>query len=442
MKKFFSMMVAVAAMFTFAACEKSEPAPAGDQKLTTPVIEIVDVTESGFTVKWGAIQGAESYSVNMKGDNFSTTETSYTFTELNAGEYSVRVMAKGNGYKNSDFSTAKVVKVIGATSVSWFTQTLTLVPETDEYAAEGFFPYNAAEFSWKGTGVVDLMYGMFATEQLEGDSDADIIANLNTLGKNFDSIIESVNGDGATSVFEPLVGSTSYTLCTWVKNSEGKEFLAKSEVTTAPAVLTAEAEAWLGEWTGYTEKMLVFGQTVTTEDVRRDFTLSITAYPGYADVLLVDGFSELGTGCPAIGQVIVEDGKNILGLMAQQVIDELQGGMYLTWISYATYGGKSNFLLGDFPTYLMTMGESEGSMYSGKFEDEAGTPFTVEAMDLVGWDGNNGIGFLQDQNGNSYNKFKVGPIKGLTKAAATASVAAKKAHNYTVGNKIQASVVF
>jgi hypothetical protein len=88
------------------------------------------------------------------------------------------------------------------------------------------------------------------------------------------------------------------------------------------------------------------------------------------------------------------------------------------------------------------MGESEGSMYSGKFEDEAGTPFTVEAMDLVGWDGNNGIGFLQDQNGNSYNKFKVGPIKGLTKAAATASVAAKKAHNYTVGNKIQASVVF
>lgn len=440
MKKFFSMMVAVAAMFTFAACEKSEPAPAGDQKLATPVVEIVDVTESGFTVKWGAIQGAESYSVNVKGKNYSTAETSYTFTELNAGEYSVRVKATGKGYKDSDFSEAKVVKVIGATSVSWFTQTLTLVPETDEYAAEGFFPYNAAEFSWKGTGVVDLMYGMFATEQLDGVSDADIIANLNTLGDIFDSLIASVNGDGATSVFEDLLGSTSYTLCTWVKNSEGKEFLAKSEVTTAPAELTPEAEAWLGAWTGYTEKMLVFGQTVTTEDVRKDLSLSITAYPGYADILLVDGFSELGAGCPAIGQVIVENGKNILGLLSQEVIDELDGGMYLTWMSYATFKGQSNFLLGNFPTYLMTMGESEGSMYSGEFSD--GTPFTVEAMDLVGWDGNNGIGFLSDQNGNSFNKFKVGPIKGITKAAASASVAAKKAHNYTVGNKIQASVVF
>ena len=442
MKKFFSLMVAVAAMFTFAACENSDPTPAGDQKLATPVVEIVDVTETGFTVQWGAISGAESYSVNMKGKSYTTAETSYTFTDLNAGEYSVRVMATGKGYKNSDFSEAKVAVVTGATSVSWFTQTLTLVPENDEYAAEGYYPYNAADFSWKGTGIVDLKYGMFRTADLDGASNADILANLNDLGAQFDAIIAGVNGDGVASVFEDLTGSTSYTLCTWVKNSADQEFLAKNEITTAEAELIAEAKAWLGDWTAYTEKLMVYAQSgITYEDTRRDFSLSITAYPGYADILIVDGFSELGAGLPAIGQVFTDGGKNTLGLLNQEMIDELDGGMYITWMAYCNFNGSGNFVLGNFPTYLVTMGETiEGSMYSDTFND--GTPFTVVAMDLLGWDGNTSIGFLQDQSGNVANKFKVGPIKGMTKAAASASVASKKANNYSVVNKFEASVVF
>jgi predicted small lipoprotein YifL len=53
MRKFFSMMVALAAMFTFAACETTpeEPTPSKGTKIDAPQVEITDVVEDGFTAK-------------------------------------------------------------------------------------------------------------------------------------------------------------------------------------------------------------------------------------------------------------------------------------------------------------------------------------------------------------------------------------------------------
>ena len=83
MKKFFSMMMIVAAAFSFVACEGllpgTEDKPAEGSKLETPAVEATEVGETYFTISWAAVEGADSYTINMKGKNYTTAETSYKF---------------------------------------------------------------------------------------------------------------------------------------------------------------------------------------------------------------------------------------------------------------------------------------------------------------------------------------------------------------------------
>ena len=154
MKKFFSMMMIAAAAISFAACgdngEEPTPGPGtgngNGSKLETPVPE---VAETEFTIAWEAVANADSYTVNLKGKNYTTAETSYKFENMNAGEYTVRVKATGEGYKDSDFGQV-VVTLTGATSVDWFESSVAPAQENPE---KGYGPYNAVAFTWKGTGV-------------------------------------------------------------------------------------------------------------------------------------------------------------------------------------------------------------------------------------------------------------------------------------------------
>lgn len=435
----------IAAAFAFAACggDGNEPeVPTVDgNKLEAPVIEVVDVTETSFTVRWEAVAGADSYSVNMKGDNYTTEELSYTFENLNAGEYSVRVKAVGKGYEDSKYSAAVVATITGATSVNWFTQTLTLSAEDAE---NGIYPFNAVDFYWKGTGVKDLNYGLFETAALEGASDKDIIARLNTLGSDANEILSLVNGEGFGAQFTGLMGSTSYTMCTWVKNGAGQEFLAKAEVTTEETIIPEETKAWLGDWTAYTEKTLdIAQQTYTIVDERRDFKLTITSIPGYTHEVFVDGFSEMGTGLPM--QATVEG--NMLGIWNQVMVQDLGEGWYATWLSVCGLGsGGYTWVTGQYPTYLLEMaadGSITCTMYEGELQ--SGDTFTALGMDIVGLNPDEGsLSLLTDRETEEpYSIFKIGEIKGMTKAAApTAKVFSKKQPKLVLGEVLPASIVY
>ena len=119
MKKFFSMMVAVAAMFTFAACggDDAENKPShnnggnnnggnnnGGGQLETPVAKAENITEDGFTLVWEAVANAAGYEIRMNNQTYSTEETSYVFEGLNKGTYKAYVMAKGSGnYTDSEY---------------------------------------------------------------------------------------------------------------------------------------------------------------------------------------------------------------------------------------------------------------------------------------------------------------------------------------------------
>ena len=211
MKKFFSMMLIAAAALSFAACDGflgedkpqggDEPTPGQGTKLETPAPK-AEAGDTFINVTWEAITGADSYTLNLKGKNYTTAETSYKFENLNAGEYTVRVKATGEGYKDSDFGTVTVT-LTGATEVDWFTATAQPAEVNEE---EGIGPYNAIDFVWKGTNLSALAYGLYYADQLLGVSDADIKKALTDLDAETLAVVNSE--EGFSGVFGPIDGGT------------------------------------------------------------------------------------------------------------------------------------------------------------------------------------------------------------------------------------------
>ena len=446
MKKFFSMIAVLAAMFAFAACsnepatDKPEPTPSS-KKLATPVLTETH-TETSITVAWEAVTNAESYIVNLGGKNYTTAECTYTFENLNAGEYTIRVKAQGNGYDSSD--NAKItVTLTGLTEVDWFTQELTVLDEPVEAEGVVYQPYNSLLFSWIGNGVVDLQYGMFATADIQGAKDSDIKAALSAVNS---SVLEYVNSeDGFVSIFSELTGSTSYTLCVLVKNAQGVECLIKSEATTAEAVVAEETKAWLGTYTAQTSQLI---DLAAKEDAIKDqvtnFSFTVTSVEGTVDEVYIDGLSVMGAGNPALGQVFVdgEDGSLLLAVWNYVLLSEMSEGWLLYWYACCETMGDYYFVSGNYPAYILVM-DTTGAItceaYEGVLSNEE--PFKVATFDLVGVNGNN-IGFVQDAEGNKFSVWKKGAYENIVKTdAAAAKVNNLAAKNLSIAEIVPASVV-
>ena len=423
MKKFFSLMM-IAAAFAFVACgDPIDDETVGGGKLATPQLSETH-TETSITVSWGAVENAEAYIVNLAGKTYNTEACEYTFENLNAGKYTIRVGAKAEGYQDSDLAKIEVT-LTGATEVDWFTQTLSLPAAEGETVDYGngevvtYMPYNAVKVLWKGTGVYDIKYAMFTTEGLDGATDADIKANLQSFS-DVNSVLEEINSDeGLEVVFGGCTGSTSYTACVWVKNEAGQEFFTKNEITTAEAVATEATNAWLGTYTAYTEKTVnLSAETDAVKAQRTDFTFTVTLVPGTADEVTVDGISIM-PGVPAFGQVIEQEGVKYLALTNQVGIQDIGDGFIATWLAYCSVGTKESFVTGGFGAIYLAM-EADGTItyIPGSGELQSGDEFSVLAFDVIAL-GEQGLGILQDQDGNPYNVWKYGDWKDVKKSATT-----------------------
>lgn len=440
MKKFFSMMAAVAAMFAFAACSEEAPQqpepqkPAGKTQLEKPVVTITNVTETGFTVEWEAVANATEYLVYLdKNNQPKTTETSYTFTDLNAGEYKPRVKALGGeNYKDSDYSDAKTVILTGATSVDWFTQTVALPEDSDELAAKGFNSSNTFVFNWKGEGVESLQYMYFLAEEVASMSDDDIINEMATLDAESLAVVNSE--EGAQFQFSDLAGGIEYVLCAYVTKG-GKTFLEKDSITTSNTILTLGTQAWLGSWNASTSQVVEWGESgFSFSNQTTEFTLSVEPYNEYySNYVWVDGFSVLGEGAPAFGAVYHEKvngeytGNYQLQLMCYETIGELGDGYWAVWMPLCTYGSGYTFVQGSFAGYTLTLNPTTGAVtckpYAGTLSN--GSSFEVKMMDIFALNPDaSTVGPLaMDEEGTPYTIYKAGNIENVTKAAAAASVA-------------------
>ena len=442
MKKLFSMLAVLAAMFAFVACTEGTDEPQDEPqkggKLATPELSETH-TETSFTISWNAVSGADAYMVNFGGKNYTTAELSYTFENLNAGEYTVRVKATGAGYDDSD-NAKIVVTLTGITEADWFTQEVFLA----EDSAEGITKANAVWFTWKGTGIADVQYGLFLTSGLEGASDKDIKAELRTFdAQTLEVVLGSINGaEGFTNVFEGTDGSTSYTLCTLVTNEDGIEFMAKSEITTEEAQLTEATKRWIGTFTAKTDKMVNINSdpTAVTDQVS-NFTFTVTAVPGTSDQVDVYGVSNLSADLPAFGYVVSQDGVDYLCITAFAAVSEVNDGVYACWFPFCETEQGYTFVTGEFAAYALAMDAQGNITYqAGNGELNGGVKFTVVAHDFLGYDGNQ-LYLMGDADGNDFVNWKYGPISNVTKTEATAAVANKAAMNLSVNKILPASVV-
>lgn len=386
MKKFFSMMVAVAAMFAFAACENTnEPEKGQGGKLDTPVLEVVDVTETGFTVVWEAVENAASYSVVLKGDIKNVTENRYEFTNLNAGVYTVRVKAIGaEGSNWTDSNYAEIdAEVTGLTSADWFEQSL----YTDTSEEDGLYPSNSLFFTWKGTGVKSIEFGLFETASVEGVALSQIRPNLQDFGADTDAVLAEINSEeGATYVFEELTGVTSYTMFAIVTNEVGLEYVAVSECTTEAAVASEAAQKWLGAWELTSHETITYGETgIEFGEKEETFKVNISGDVSDPNAVLVEGFSAL-EGSVAYGLIDTETGD--LMLMSGLTIgydEEYQA--YYMWLTYFMIGdtGQGQFFSDYLPAYIFSMdkdGKVSCEMFASEAKYEDGTPVTITAAHL------------------------------------------------------------
>jgi hypothetical protein len=399
MKKFFSMMVIAAAAFSFAACDSIIPdegeKPGPDQpagtKLETPAPEVAETGDTWFTISWEAVKGADSYSLMVKGKNFNTSETSYKFENYNAGEYTVRVKAIGEGYKDSDFGSV-VVTLTGATSVDWFEST---VAPAKENAEEGYAPYNAVEFTWKGTGVKSLSYGLYGSESLLGIDDKTIKDALTAVD---DKTVAAVNSaDGLSAVMGPINGGTTYTMCILVTNEAGVEFFSKQEVTTESAQPSADAQAWIGTWEVNSTKVYSIDQAGagTEMDGADTFTVNITTSANDPNEVIVDGWSVLGEGFTTYGSV---EGNKLFILNGTYLGISEDGSFGYYWLGWFSIdGGKTSISMDAYPSNVVTMdGDTATSTneYNLYYEDGTPAPTVCYCSDVFGVTEGGNIYFL------------------------------------------------
>ena len=480
-------MAVIAAMFAFASCTDTptDGVTPETTKLATPVVEIVDVTETGFTAKWAAVEGATSYAISTNITDqklVNTSEASYKFENLNKGEYTVRVKASGEGKEDSDFSEVKKVTITGATSADWFTQTVALVEDNAENRAMGRYPFNAVDFVWKGTGVKELVYGMFETEEIASMSDEDVVSSMQ-YSLDGEMLAEVNSAEGFARSFTGLQGSTSYTLFAYVTNEAGVKYLAKGSVTTVESQLTDQAKAWIGTWTAKSTEILAWVTVQSDKDLNGDqvvdendaytdlqvkdgempYELAITPYPGYTTVGIIDGLSVWGANMPNIAYFeIGNQGQNYLVVANGMALDEDYG---IEWATVCgLYGltdengevipdGTLSFVGGSYDTFIFEL-TADGSVVCEMGEadlNEEGTATCVSvSTDVYMASGNSYYLYGEDANGDStlgddevFTEYHAGPISGFVKTAdevQTASVR-KTAHAMPLKSNIGSSVI-
>ena len=447
MKKLFSMMAALAAMFTFAACggddatnDGNTPAPGNKTQLDQPVVTVTETGDDFFTITWEAVAGAKEYLVYLdKNNQPKTSETTYTFTDLNAGTYKPRVKAIGDGtVKDSEYSAVISIEIAGAKSVNWFTQTAYLPEDSAELAAKGINSSNTIVFNWKGDGVEALSYMYFFNDaDFAKMTEDQIVAEMSSLDPETLAYVNTA--EGVTFQWDELAGDTEYVLCAYVVKA-GKTFLDKQYVTTNPTILTLGTEAWLGSWNASTPQIVEIGEAYTFSAQRTDFTLNITTYNEYySNYVWVDGFSVLGEGAPAFGVISHEKvvnadktgydytGNYCLDLMCYETIGEMGegSGVYAVWMPLCTRGNSGyTFVMGSFPGYTLTLNPTTGAVtckpYSGTLSDNS--PFEVQAMDIFGLNpSSDELYLMMMDEKNAYTTYKAGGIENVVKAAAAAS---------------------
>lgn len=341
MKKFFSMMVALAAVLTFAACE--EPNAEEKVALEKPVLSITNQTADSFTVSWKAVSHADNYFVECRGVGENINSTEKTFTGLAAGQYTVKVMAvakAGSKYTDSDY--AEITCTI-AGGDDWFSMDVYL--DTDEEF--GATPSNSFFVDMKGSDVAMLDFAVFYAEDSSKVSDTEILGML----KDGSEYIADVNAGGTTVVIAPVEGSTTFEAIAYATGKAGQTKLIRKSITTEAAQVSDGVAAWLGTWVGTCSKTFTWSLVQEKDglylnnsltDAALDVTLTIQPYDQDPTAVIIVGFSRIYNVDPALG-IVGDDGA--LYILAGVSVGGANGGFIPTWVPCCEIEGYDDYYL-------------------------------------------------------------------------------------------------
>ena len=412
-------MVACAAMFAFAACEGGTDDQGnnngGGEKtaLTTPVLTVTDVTSTSFVVTWEAVENAVSYMVNDGEENKTITETSFKMENLNAGKYTVKVMAMAAGdsnYSNSEFATiSQEVTGAGIDEVDWIKH-LASVP-TEEDAVYGYYPFVHVFDSYKGTDVAEVKSGIFPADSSANTPLATLLNECDPLNEYY---LKEINSEkGLTLVYtlaDPKTGQVtgngaSFRVVAQFTNKAGMTVTSDMTVKTAEGTVHPCLETWAGTWEVKTTETIIgntgedgyVNLTKGTGDMVK--TVTVTPNPDYAwNCVTVEGLCERdaelfenGEGhMPTYALIGSYNNIELMSYMPVAYANEAQTAYYM-WMGIAdttTYGVVN--VSGEYPAYSIGFSKSEDGVvnydsavtadrYAGVLNDEAQTEFETIA---------------------------------------------------------------
>lgn len=425
MKKFFSLMVACVAMFAFAACENGTDdtnnggtSNGGDKTaLAKPVLTIDEAqsTSSSFVVTWDAVENAASYMVNNGSENKTITETSFKMENLNAGTYTVKVMAMAaadSNYSNSEFATITYTATgVTIDQVDWVKHAATL--PTEEDAKYGYYPFVHIFDTYMGTGIKSIKNGCFDAEAYGNTPVADLVKECDTLPAAY---VNEANGeDGITLIFtledqngQVIGNGRTFRIVSEITNEDGVVVITDETIKTGEGTVHPMAEKWSGNWEVKTTQKLL-GGTEEVEENGETYTyvtltlsegeivknVTVEANPEYAwNAVTIYGLCdsddylfEGGEGqMPTFALIGAYNSIQLMSYMPVAYANDA-GSAYYMWMGIAnttTYGITS--VGGEYPAYTIGFNASEEGVinydsaittdrYAGILNDEAQTEF-------------------------------------------------------------------
>lgn len=424
MKKFFSMMVVLATAFTFAACEDNEdpsnqpnptPNPGDKEQLATPELSVSDVTTTGFTVSWAAIENAANYMVLIDGANSQTiTDTAVTFSGLTSGEHTVGVKAMAAAGSNYSDSAMATIKQAVEGSNDWFAQEVYTrnIPEMLIYDCNCIF------IKWSGSNIKSIKYAILDGTKSESLSDDDVIAQMSFAEGDW---IESINTEGSIELNLTLNPNTKVEVAALATDTNGQTILARNVTTTGDAL--AQQSDYYGTYTATFTKKLIWTEgadnslTPSFSDCAA-YTRTLVMEPyeatteqGTVEMVMITGFSEIAPEYPALASV---DAAGLLHIADYIAVAEADAdGFVPTWLSMGEDLGLYAFGQG----YIVAPTENGYSAIGYTGYNSNNEPVKVASMEIYALNDKGNVSIYGEE-------FKAGDFTLVKEEAAPARAAA------------------
>lgn len=381
--KLFTLLCTGLLAFALTSCDKDESSDS--TKLAAPVLSVTEQTSNGFTVSWQTVENAAGYAYVLDNEaEKSTNATSVTFTDLEPGTHTVKVKATSGSAEFSDSNYASISATVeegGTTGEMTFTiEVSDVTANTATIACTPSDNNQTYLLNYTPKALFDQLY---TSDEVFTNA---LIQSLKQIaaeaGMTLEDALQQLLSKGSVILdADQLEGSTEYVAYAFGLTTDGTVTSAVSTetFTTEEAVLSPEAEKWLGTWDATSTGSLEWsesGQSLKAtylESRSMDLSFNIAYEQGQ---LLLYGWSQVDSEIPALCQVN-ENGD--LEVYAGVTVGAASGGYTPTWTCCCIINDSQySVVTGSYPAYTFSM--NGGNITCTRYAGDLSNGGTFEAI--------------------------------------------------------------